>query len=76
MVVAAALSPGDVAIIDGRPSRILDEPQTMHRGWSLFDELEILVGVTIAQDDDAAPRRVTLRPEHQLVLVGQAEEAA
>ncbi|MDQ6730743.1 MAG: hypothetical protein M3022_10665 [Actinomycetota bacterium] len=58
---AVEVAPGDVLLLEGERVLVLDEPVLMHRGLGLFDELELLVGVTVA-GLSGVPRRFAWTP--------------
>jgi hypothetical protein len=68
---AALLRKGDVVRTpDGTPAEITREPLTMHSGWSLFDQFEVLVLVGLRPLlQDAKPENVRWRPDQPIDLL-------
>ena len=44
---ALELAPDDVILVKEGLVRVTSEPETVHRGLSLFDEFELLVGLRV-----------------------------
>jgi hypothetical protein len=73
---AADLVPGDVVILNQVPTRILAEPRTVHRGWSLFDEFEIALEVEAMPDvADGESYLVVLKPDQELRVVSAQDSS-
>lgn len=52
----AALAIGDVVETEHGPFRIVSEPVTVHRGWSPFDDFELMIGAQVRGLKDQSPR--------------------
>lgn len=69
-VMAENLAPGDIAVVDGRTLRVLDEPETVHRGWSPLDEFKVMLGFHIqAVGEPANPVYAIIEPREVLPVM-------
>lgn len=61
-------------MVDGVAVRVVDEPHTVHRGWSPFDEFELLLGAYVEsiEAQDAEYHYLVIGPEEPIWLVGRA----
>jgi hypothetical protein len=68
---AAMLCAGDrVRTPEGDEVEVLRDPLTMHRGWSLFDDFELLVLVRVrGLAPDAEPEDVRWRPDQPIEVL-------
>jgi hypothetical protein len=68
---ARALEAGDVIELDGEELEVVGEPYTVHRGHSLFDEFEVLVGLQLRSlGGQLAMIRRVLRPDELVRRAG------
>jgi hypothetical protein len=72
---AADLVTGDVVILNRVPMRVLAEPRTVHRGWSLFDEFELSLEIEVSPDvPGGEPSLVVVKPNQELLMVEQKQQ--
>lgn len=62
IVEAWELSQGDLIALESGPARVERDAETLHRGWSAFDELELLVGVPVVTADSGDDAYLVLNP--------------
>lgn len=64
----------DVIRLEDRPMRLLDDPETVHRGLGLFDDFQLLVGMRCvdARSPDAGPEYLVLDPEETVLVYRRA----
>lgn len=64
----AELQVGDLLETADGPARVLEEPMTMHRGWSPFDSFELLIGTRVRRAGDDRPVLLCWPPETTLTI--------
>jgi hypothetical protein len=70
---ASELAAGDVIELEMDRLVVVEEPQVMHRGWSLFDQFELLIGLTVCPPGDLPrSRRLVLAPDAEVSVIGKA----
>jgi hypothetical protein len=70
-VKVRALAVGDTIRVEGQTLEVVGEPETRHRGWSLFDEFEILLSVPVRRPgSDRGPIRLVFGPDDSVLRLG------
>ncbi len=69
---ALELARNDIIRFDDRCMRVLDEPETIHRGLGLFDEFQLLVGVRCVDAARPSAREYLVLDPEETVTVRRA----